>query len=333
MSQRENIKLQIVAVVVGVILLVGKFAAYFLTSSNTILTDALESIVNVVAGGLGLYSLIIAALPKDENHPYGHGKIEFISAGVEGTLIALAGVLIVGKSIYSLFEPSELHQLDYGLYITAFAGLVNYGLGAWAERQGQKTNSLALIASGKHLKSDAYSTVGLVVGLVAIMLTNWVWLDSVVAILFGGLIAYTGYGVVRESVSGIMDEVDYNLVEEMVAILDKNRLPNWIDIHNFRIIKYGHALHIDCHLTVPRFFGVVEAHDEVDKLEELIKTTVEVPVELFIHVDACIPESCRLCQRANCAVRSQDFEELEEWKLSNIILNRKHGLELRNSQV
>lgn len=311
---------------IGALLLIAKFLAYHLTKSNTVLTDALESIVNVVAGALGLYSLIIAAMPKDENHPYGHGKIEFISAGVEGTLIILAGGLIVIKSVYSFIEPMPIAQLDMGIYITAGAGAVNYILGAWAVRQGKASQSVALVASGRHLISDTYSTIGLVIGLLLIWATDWLWLDSATAILFGFIIAFTGYHIIKESIAGIMDEVDYELVERVVVMLQTNRQPNWIDVHNLRIIKYGGSLHIDCHLTVPRFFDVVEAHNEVDALELIFEREIQPQIELFIHVDACIPDSCRLCPRQNCPVRSQNFDALEVWTRPNVMQNRKHGL-------
>ncbi|MCP4440252.1 MAG: cation transporter [Aureispira sp.] len=323
-SKRENVKVQLLAVLVGILLLLGKFLAYYLTNSNTILTDALESIINVVAGSFGLYSLIVAALPKDENHPYGHGKIEFISAGVEGTLVTIAGLLIISKSIYNLFYPGPIQQIDIGIYITAGAGLINYLLGAMVERKGHKSNSLAMIASGKHLKSDAYSTIGLVVGLGVLYFTNYVWLDSVIAIIFGGIIGWTGYHIVKESVSGIMDEVDYKLVDHVVKILNEHRHPHWIDVHNLRIIKYGADLHVDCHITVPWYFNTVEAHAEVDRLEDLLQSQIDVPVELFIHVDPCIVESCSICQLTDCPKRQAPFEEIIEWELDNIMRNRKH---------
>ncbi len=325
-NNRTNVRLQVWIVGIGALLLLAKFWAYWLTQSNTVLTDALESIVNVVAGALGLYSLVVSAMPRDENHPYGHGKIEFISAGVEGTLIVVAGLLIVAKSVQSLLQPNELSQLDMGIYITAGAGLVNYVLGVWAVRQGKTTNSLALVASGKHLISDTYSTIGLVVGLALIWLTDWVWLDSATAILFGFIIAITGYGIIKESISGIMDEVDYELVEDLVTMLQTHRQPNWIDVHNLRIIKYGGNLHIDCHLTVPRFFDVVQAHTEVDALEDMICEQMGAAVEFFVHVDACVDESCSLCPRKDCPVRAIDFANLEAWTSENIMKNRKHGV-------
>lgn len=323
-TKQGNVRVQLLAVIVGTLLLIGKFIAYYLTNSNTVLTDALESIINVVAGSLGLYSLIIAALPKDENHPYGHGKIEFISAGVEGTLITLAGLIIIFKSIYSFFYPGTIQQIDLGIYITGAAGLINYLLGVMVEKKGQKSNSLAMVASGKHLKSDAYSTVGLVVGLGILYFTGYVWLDSVIALVFGGIIGWTGYHIIKESVSGIMDEVDYKLVDHVVQILNEHRHQNWIDVHNLRIIKYGGDLHFDCHLTLPWYFNTIEAHTEVDRLEDLLKDKIEAPVELFIHVDPCIPQSCTICQVSACPKRQAPFETKIKWELKNIMLNQKH---------
>lgn len=326
-AAKSNVRLQFVIVIIGAFLLIAKFLAYYITQSNTILTDALESIVNVVAGALGLYSLIVAALPKDENHPYGHGKIEFISAGVEGTLIVIAGLLIIGKSIHNFIYPNTIVDLDKGIYITAAAGAVNYILGIWAVKQGEKTNSLALIASGKHLKSDTYSTIGLIIGLILIWLTDWLWLDSIAAIVFGFIIAITGYKIVKESVAGIMDEVDYNLVSDIVKTLQDHRQENWVDIHNLRVIKYGGALHIDCHLTVPSYFTVEQAHEEVDGVEHLFNEKVKDGSELFIHLDPCLPTSCHLCAKENCPIRSFAFVAEQEWTLENVMRNKKHGLE------
>lgn len=327
-QQKSNVSFQAITVGVGVLLLAGKFVAYFITHSNTILTDALESIVNVVAGALGLYSLFVAAMPKDKNHPYGHGKVEFISAGVEGTLIILAGGIIVLKSIYSFFYPEVIEKLDYGIWIAGGAGFVNWLMGWIAEQRGKRTKSLALIASGKHLQSDAYSSAGMIVGLLVIWLTDWLWLDSAVALAFGGIIAWTGIGIVRESVAGIMDEVDDALVQQAVAALNTHRRDNWMDVHNLRIIKYGTALHFDCHLTVPWYFNVKEAHEEVDALEEVLEKEFGEDIELFIHVDACVPTSCQLCLKQDCPQRFEPFINKIEWTTEIVMRNRKHGMGL-----
>ena len=312
-------------VIVGVLLLLGKFIAFFLTNSNAILTDALESIINVVAGGFSLYSLILSARPKDENHPYGHGKIEFIASSLEGSLIVVAGGIIIIKSFYNFFQPVVLEKLDYGILIVALSGAVNYVVGYITEKKGSETQSIVLEAGGKHLKSDAYSTVGILVGLVLILLTGQIWLDNVVAILFGGVICYTGVKIIRSSVAGIMDEADYDLLKRIVQVLNENRRANWIDIHNLRVIKYGSTLHIDCHLTVPWYLNVQEAHDEVEEVGRLVREKIDPGIELFVHTDPCIKLSCTICDIAGCEVREMPFQQRVEWELEKVIADKKHG--------
>src|SRR5688572_10484496 len=235
-------------------------AAWYLTNSVAILTDALESTVNVVAGLIGVYSLYISAKPRDTDHPYGHGKVEFISAAVEGTLITIAGLLIIYKATMSLIYPQPIKKLDYGIILVAATALVNYIAGTICIQTGIKNNSLALIASGKHLKTDTWSTIGIVIGLILLYFTKLIWLDSIVAFIFAFIIVYTGYKIIRTSVAGIMDETDIILLNKLVNLLNDNRRENWIDLHNLRIIKYGGTLHMDCHLTVPWYLNVNEAH-------------------------------------------------------------------------
>lgn len=324
-SFKKNSRLQIIVLTAGLLLMGIKFLAWMITNSNAILTDALESIINVVAGGFGLFSLYLAAKPRDRNHPYGHGKIEFISAGFEGGLIFLAGFLIISKSIYNLFYPQELQQLDLGIVLVAVSGVANFFMGFLLERQGRHSSSLILQASGKHLKSDAYSSAGLLMGLGLLFLTGVVWLDNVIAILFGIIILYTGYRLLRTSVAGIMDEADYQLINQIVEGLRQERSSHWIDAHNFRVIKYGHTLHIDCHLTVPYYFEVEKAHREIKKFEKSVAASCDAPVELFIHLDPCEPpEACRICRKADCRVRQAPFERAIRWELDNLMKNKQH---------
>lgn len=324
--QSENIRLQLLVVIVGLLLLITKFIAFFATNSNAILTDALESIINVVAGAFSLYSLVLSALPRDENHPYGHGKIEFIAASLEGSLILIAGTIIIFKSAFNLFQPVELNSLDFGIILTAVTGLINFGVGALVDRRGLAANSLVLQAGGKHLKSDAYSTAGILAGLLLIYLTGFVWLDSVVAILFGGIIIYTGYTILRTSVAGIMDAADYDLLKHIVQVLNENRRENWIDIHNLRVIKYGSTLHIDCHLTVPWYLNVKEAHDEVEEVGRLVREKIDPSIELFIHTDPCVEQSCSVCQLGECRKRSGAFSQRLEWDFEKVIADKKHNI-------
>ncbi len=236
---QNNLKVQKVVAVVSIVLFIVKIIAWYLTSSVAILTDALESIVNVVAGLIGVYSLYVSAKPRDYDHPYGHGKAEFISAAIEGTLITVAGFVIIYEGINNLLHPHTLKKLDYGIILVAATAVINYIAGALCIKTGKKNNSLALVASGKHLQSDTWSTVGIVAGLVLMFFTKIFWIDSVIAVLFALIIIFTGYKIVRSSVAGIMDEADEVILKKLVALLNINRKENWIDLHNLRIIKYG----------------------------------------------------------------------------------------------
>ena len=325
-KQHQNLNLQKWVAVISVLLLIAKFIAYYLTNSVSILTDALESIVNVAAGFIGLYSLYVAAKPRDINHPYGHGKAEFLSAAMEGTLITSAGAIIIYKAIRSFIAPAELQKLDYGIYLVGATAVVNFAIGFITYKKGLKNNSLALIASGKHLQSDSYSTFGIIAGLLLIFFTGYKWIDPAVAIVLGSIIIYTGYKILRRSIAGIMDEADIELLKKIVDVLNKNKRENWIDLHNLRVIKYGAVLHIDCHLTVPWYLNVNEAHDEVDALSSLVRREFGESVELFVHVDGCLPFSCRVCNKQNCNVRKHNFEKRIDWTLENVLQNKKHGV-------
>lgn len=325
-NARQNLAVQKWVAAISFLLLSVKFAAYYFTHSVSILTDALESIVNVAAGLIGLYSLYVAAKPRDTDHPYGHGKAEFLSAAVEGTLIGAAGAIILYKAILNLLHPVAIHQIDFGIWLIASTALVNYMLGYYCLRTGRKNNSLALIASGKHLQTDTWSTVGIIAGLILIFFTGYAWLDSVIAMGFGVFIIYTGYNIIRHSIAGIMDEADEKLLSRLVQLLNENRPENWVDLHNLRVIKYGSILHVDCHLTVPWYLNVHEAHREIDLLSAIIKKEFGESMELFVHSDGCLPFSCRICRKEQCSVRKHNFEQSITWTLENIQSNQKHQL-------
>lgn len=325
-SAKQNLNVQKWVAAISVLLLLVKFFAYYLTHSVAILTDALESIVNVSAGFIGLYSLYISAKPRDANHPYGHGKVEFLSAAIEGTMIGAAGAIILYKAVQHLISPVELQRIDYGIILIAATAVINYITGFFCLRTGKKNNSAALVASGYHLQTDTVSTVGIIAGLALLYFTKIWWVDSAVAILFGLYIIYNGYRIIRSSIAGIMDEADEKLLGRMVQVLNKNRGQNWIDLHNLRVIKYGSVLHLDCHLTVPWYLNVNEAHHEIDGLAELIRKEFGESLELFVHSDGCMPFSCRICSKADCAVRQHTFEQKITWTFDNISQNKKHEL-------
>jgi len=292
-----------------------------------ILTDALESIVNVAAGFVGLYSLYVAAKPRDADHPYGHGKAEFLSAAVEGTLIGIAGVVILYKAVLSLVHPVQLSKIDTGIWLVAVTALVNFLVGIYCVRVGKRNQSIALQASGKHLQTDTFSTVGIIAGLVLLYFTGKGWIDGVVAIIFGGFIIFTGYRILRSSIAGIMDEADIGLLKHMVEVLDRNKQENWVDLHNLRVIKYGGQLHVDCHLTVPWYLNVHEAHAEIDKLASLIKNEFGSSIELFVHSDGCLYFQCNICSKHDCHVRQKPFEHRIPWSTKNLLRDAKHSAE------
>lgn len=322
--ENEKINTQWLVLLLGLVLMGTKFTAYYLTNSNAILSDALESIVNIIAGGFGLYSLYLSAKPRDFDHPYGHGKIEFISSTIEGAMIIIAGIMIGYKAIYAIIYPQEIQELGLGIILVAISGVLNYLMGVFAVRKGRSNHSLALEASGEHLKSDAYSTVGILVGLLFIFLTGYTWMDNVVAIIMGIFIMYNGYHIVKRSLAGIMDEADFELNKQVIEHINQHRQAEWIDVHNFRVIKYGAIIHIDCHMTMPWYFTLQQSHDGMKAFEDCLQKSVTNPVETFIHVDPCIPSSCNICEIADCPVRKFPFRKKIEWTMENITANQKH---------
>ena len=321
------IRIQRNIALLSVVLFLAKMLAWYITDSVTVLTDALESIVNMVAGFLGLFSIIFAALPRDTNHPYGHGKAEFLSSAVEGTLIIIAGVVIIYEAINHLIIPNKLEKLDTGLLIVAAAGGINFIAGKYAEKKGKKSNSMILVSAGKHLQTDAYSTIAVIIGLLLLVVTRnkWMWLDSAVALCFAAITMITGYKVLRRSISGIMDEMDLVLLKEVIGLLQSKRLPQWVDLHNLRVIQYGSMMHIDAHMTLPWYYQVADADKEIHALENLIKSHFRNQAELFIHIDGCKSYQCKLCALEGCPERQEAFREQLQWTIDNVWADSKHG--------
>lgn len=304
--------------------MLAKFTAYFITSSNSILTDAAESIVNVLASAFAFYSIYVAAQPRDTNHPYGHGKVEFFSVFIEGSLIIIAGILIIFKSAYNLVYPHEIDELIAGSIIIAGTGLINFILGYYLISQSKTLNSITLFADGKHLQTDAYTSAGLVAGLLLIYLTGLNYLDSVLSIAIGFFIIYSGYKLVRRSVSGLMDESDIDTAEEVITLLNSCRKDSWIDMHNLRTQRYGADIHIDCHLTLPYYFDLNKVHEEVSEVDAMMNSQVSSSIEFFIHADPCVPECCHYCRMDSCPVRSEPKSKDVIWTIENVTRNMKH---------
>ncbi|MEO5967146.1 MAG: cation diffusion facilitator family transporter, partial [Ferruginibacter sp.] len=236
---------------------------------------------------------------------------------------------IIYKSVINFNGHSNLQKLDYALIIIGFTGVINWIAGTVCVRTGKKNNSLVLIASGKHLKSDTLTTLGIFVGLLLMLIFKYPWIDSSVAVIFASIIIFTGIKIIRSSVAGIMDETDILLLGKIVQTLNSQRKDNWMDIHNLRIIKYGATLHLDCHLTVPWYFNVNEAHTEVESLTTLMRENYGESVEMFIHSDGCLNSSCRICLKKDCPVRQHSLERKIDWTIKNISNNSKHNVDTK----
>lgn len=325
-KNQQNYIIQKWVTILSMVLFCIKITAYYLTNSLAILSDALESIVNIIAGFIGLYSLYVAAKPKDLDHPYGHGKAEFISAAAEGSLVIAAGIIIIYETILNILNHTTAKELDQGIWLIAVTALLNYLAGFICIKVGKKNNSLALTSSGKHLQIDTYSTVGVLVAIALIYVTQVYWLDKAIALALSVWIIYNGYTILRKSLAGIMDEADTALLNDFIKELNTYKKENWVDLHNLRVIKYGDLLHIDCHLTLPWYLNINEGHDEIDVLSDLIKNKFGDRIELFVHIDGCVEYSCAICTKTDCSQRKHAFEKQLSWTMENVISNNKHKI-------
>ncbi|TWW00386.1 cation diffusion facilitator family transporter [Chitinophaga pinensis] len=324
--QRRDLRVILISLIVSFVLTGTKFAAWFLTHSVAILSDALESIINVVAGAFACYSIYLTRKPKDENHPYGHGKVEFFSIGFEGAMIFIAGCLILFKAGQYIFIPTELNKLDKGVWLVGGTTVANLLLGLFLVREGKKLNSMTITGNGQHIMTDVYSSLGLIAALLLIHFTGWQWIDPAASALMGVLILRQGYQLLRTSISGLMDETDMRVVDKVIQVLSAHRAARWIDVHNMRVQQYGNNYHIDCHLTLPYYLELSDAHEELKAIERLVNDAFSSgEVEFFIHTDPCIPSCCHYCQMENCPVRQDAFTGMIEWKRENVLPNRKHG--------
>jgi cation diffusion facilitator family transporter len=315
---------------VASILLTGlKFFAFYLTSSNAILSDALESIINVIASGFAFYSIYLSSQPKDRNHPYGHGKVEFFSAGFEGALIIIASIFIVVEAVNRLMAPAPIDNLAQGSVFIIFTIFVNTAIGYKLLTEGRRVNSLALVADGKHLMSDSISSVVLILSVGLIMLTGYVWIDSVASLLFGLFLAYSGSQLVSRSVAGLMDASDELLLDKVIQVLNENKKDAWIDVHNLRAQQYGSDLHIDCHLTLPYYWELQKVHETIHDFENILKAPQPGETEIFVHADPCVYQCCYFCRIDNCPVRQHAFVQDIEWDAAKLTKNEKLYREAR----
>lgn len=294
---------------VSIGLLMAKFWAFSLTQSQAVFSDAVESIVNVVAAALTLIVVTVASKPADRDHPYGHGKIEYFSSAFEGGLIAFAAFWIIVEAVRRYISPVELRSLDVGIWIVAGTALINLLLGIYLLKLGRSHGSIALRASGHHVISDSATSAAVAIGLVIIQVTEMHWLDSSVAIIMGGVLALAGVKLVRESVRGLMDEEDVSVLRDLAHVFDQEQQKGIIQIHHVRIIRSGWYHHIDAHLVLPEFWTVDQVHDRIGKFENRVIQSYPYGGEMNFHYDPCRRAYCSFCDLETCVIRKAPFQK------------------------
>jgi cation diffusion facilitator family transporter len=318
-DSRVRLRAGFISLVVSIVLLGAKYQAYLLTGSTAILSDALESIVNVVAAVFAVGGLIFAGRPADRNHPYGHGKVEFFSAAFEGGLIAFAAVVIIYEVVQSLIHGVDVRRLESGVFIVLAAGLVNLALGLYLLHTGRRHASLTLVADGQHVLSDFYTSAGIVVGLLLVRFTGLVWLDPLVAGVVALNLMWTGARLVRHAAGGLLDEEDTPLLNHLLDVLSGHVGQGVIRVHHLRAIRSGRFHHVDAHLVVPEFWSVDRAHELAEDLAREVIKELGVDGELAFHTDPCHRAYCAMCDLEGCVVRREPFHARPALTLEEVV--------------
>lgn len=308
-----------ISLAASIILLAVKFWAYYLTGSEAIFSDALESIANVVASLFALTVVYFAARPADHSHPYGHGKVEFFSSGFEGGLITVAGAMILTKAVLALVLGFELQDLGFGLLLTASAGVANLLLGFFLTAVGKRVQSETLVASGEHVSSDFWTSAAVVLGLILVQITNIKLLDPLCAIGVGLYLMLTGRKIVRTSLAGLLDETVPSNLELLAQAFEKHRSEGIIQGHYTRVMRSGRYHHIDMHIVVPEFWNVKFAHDQTESFEQKVITDYSYDGEIHFHIDPCRQRYCRSCEMQECPIRLENFVERKALTTSDLM--------------
>jgi cation diffusion facilitator family transporter len=283
-SRRSLIRFAWLSIAAALLTIGLKTAAYLLTGSVGLLSDAIESLVNLVGGIMALAMLTVAARPADEAHAFGHGKAEYFSSGVEGTLILIAAVTIGIASVERLITPKPLEQVGLGLGVSVVASLVNLGVARLLLRVGRTHRSVTLEADGQHLMTDVWTSVGVVVGVGAVALTGWQRLDPIVALLVAANIVWMGVSIVRRSISGLMDVA---LSVEELGLIHKALEPyrqDGLQFHALRTRRAGASRFVTLHVLVPGDWTVLRGHQLLERLEGDIRRALPDAI-LFTHLE------------------------------------------------
>jgi len=294
--------------IIGIFVLAIKFWAYKVTGSQAVFSDAAESIVNVITAVTLLVTIVYASKPADDDHPYGHGKAEYFSAAFEGGLIVFAAIAIVLETLRSFIENKPLTDIDRGQVIIIFASIANLALGFYLIQVGRNRKNLALEASGRHLFSDFWTSVAVLVALALVKWTGLNWIDQIVALAAAAYLLFNGIHIVMRSTHHLMDAGDDTILSEVLGIFKKNLERGIIRIHHTRVMRSGAYHHIDSHVVVPEFWDVKTCHEQTDNFSRRFFAEYSNPGEIHFHVDPCRRAYCRVCELSDCPVRRVGFE-------------------------
>ena len=270
---------------VGLLMLAGKWYAYSITGSAAILSDAAESVVHVFAVTFAAFSLWFSLKPADTDHPYGHEKVSFFSAGMEGALIILAAVYIIYAAVQKWMAGLAVENLGTGTLYTAAATTINAALGGYLLWQGKRHNSLILVANGKHVLTDSWTSFGVIVGLLMVIWTGWQPFDPILAILVALNILWSGSKLIRQSVGGLMDEGDPALEHRLRSMLDAETQQRGLWYHELRYRQSGASLWIEVHLLFPKGSLIEDAHWKATEIEAALKKQFTIPFHITTHLE------------------------------------------------
>jgi cation diffusion facilitator family transporter len=289
-----------------------KTAAYFLTGSVSLLSDALESLVNLAAAVVALLVLTVAARPPDEDHAYGHSKAEYFSSGVEGGLILLAAGSIAIAAVGRLLDPQPLEQVGLGLAITVVASLINLVVARVLLRAGRHYHSITLEADAQHLLTDVWTSIGVVAGVIAVALTGWQRLDPLIALVVAANILWAGFRLIRRSALGLLDTALPAAEREIVvAILDRYAGREGVEYHALRTRQAGARRFVSVHILVPGSWTVQRGHNLLERIEREVRATL-AGTTIFTHLEPIEdPESFadQTLDRSAPAARGPGIEE------------------------
>ncbi len=274
-----------VSLAVGLVLFLVKFWAFWITGSSAIFADAAESAIHIVAVGFAVFSLRLSQKPADSDHPYGHAKISFFSAGFEGGMIVLAALFIIYDAISKWIAGLHLENLGIGSGLTACAVVINIALGAYLVWMGKRKHSLILEANGKHILTDAWTSIGVLIGLGLTIVTGWLPWDPIFAILVALNILYTGFGLIRKSVGGLMDVAEPQVQRELEAVLDEETRSLGVGYHELRHRNLGDGHWVDLHLLFDDNTSIREAHAKATRIENRIKEALKPRATVTTHLE------------------------------------------------